>query len=41
VDDIVNTIKVLGETIDEKLVVQKVLRTLPSRFDHKYLPLKK
>jgi hypothetical protein len=35
VDEIVNTIKGLGETIDEKFVVQKVLRTLPSRFDPK------
>ena len=33
VDDIFNTIKGLGETIDEKFVVQKVLKTLPSRFD--------
>ena len=33
--EIFNTIKGLGETIDEKFIVQKVLMTLPSRFDPK------
>jgi hypothetical protein len=33
VDEIVNTIKGLGEEIDETIIVQKILRTLPSRFN--------
>jgi hypothetical protein len=32
-DDIVNIIKGLGEEIEETIIVQKVLRSLPSRFN--------
>jgi hypothetical protein len=35
VDGIVNIIRGLGETIDEKFIVQKVLRSLPMRFNPK------
>jgi hypothetical protein len=35
VDEIVNIIKVLGEEIQEPIIVQKVLRSLPMRFDPK------
>ena len=35
VDEIVNTIKGLGETFTEPMIVQKVLRSLPLRFDAK------
>jgi hypothetical protein len=35
VDEIVNTIKGLGETVTEPMIVQKVLRSLPLRFDTK------
>ena len=35
VDGIVNIIKGFGETIDEKIIVQKVLRSLPMRFNPK------
>jgi hypothetical protein len=35
VDEIVNSIKGLGEEIKELVVVQKVLRSLPMRFDPK------
>jgi hypothetical protein len=35
VDEIVNSIKGLGEEIKESMVVQKVLRSLPMRFDPK------
>jgi hypothetical protein len=35
VDEVVNTMKGLGENIDEVVVVQKVLRSLPSRLDAK------
>jgi hypothetical protein len=35
VDEIVNTIKGLGVEFDESMVVQKVLRSLPMRFDPK------
>ena len=35
VDEIVNYIVGLGETIEEKSVVQKMTRTLPSRFNSK------
>jgi hypothetical protein len=35
VDDIVNTIRGLGEDIEETIIVQKVLRSLPSRFNPK------
>jgi hypothetical protein len=35
VDEIVNTIKGLGEKVEELIIVQKVLRSLPLRFDVK------
>jgi hypothetical protein len=35
VDEIVNTIIGLGEELDEKIVVQKVLRSFPMRYDPK------
>ena len=35
VKEVVNTKWCLGETIDETLVVQKILRTLPARFNPK------
>jgi hypothetical protein len=39
VDEIVNYIKVFGEEIKESIIVQKVLRSLPLRFDRKILSL--
>jgi hypothetical protein len=41
VDEVVNAIKGLGEELDESLVVQKVLRSLPLRYDSKVSPLNK
>ena len=35
VDEIVNIIKGLGEKIEELVIVQKILRSLPMRFDSK------
>jgi hypothetical protein len=35
VDEIVNIIRGLGEIIDEKFIVQIVLRSLPMRFNPK------
>jgi hypothetical protein len=35
VNEIFNTIKGLGEELDDKIVVQKVLRSLPMRYDPK------
>jgi hypothetical protein len=35
VDEIVNTIKGLGEKVEEPMIVQKVIRSLPLRFDAK------
>jgi hypothetical protein len=35
VDEIVNTIRGLGEKVEEPMIVQKVLRSLPLRFDAK------
>jgi len=35
VDGIVNIIKGLGETVDEKTFVQKLIRSLPMRFNPK------
>ena len=35
VDEIVNIIKGLGEKVDEQVIVQKILRSLPMRFDSK------
>jgi hypothetical protein len=39
VDEIVKIIIGLGETIDEKLIVQEVIRSLPTRFNPKISPL--
>ncbi|KAH9300270.1 hypothetical protein KI387_011853, partial [Taxus chinensis] len=33
VDEVVNAIKVLGENIEESMIIQKILRSLPLRFD--------
>jgi hypothetical protein len=41
VDEFVNAIRGLGEELNESLVVQKVLRSLPLRYDSKVSPLKK
>jgi hypothetical protein len=35
IDEVVNTIRGLDETIDDSTIVDKVLRTLPKRFDLK------
>ncbi len=35
----VNTMKGLGEVIEESKVVEKVLRSLPTRFDSKVLAI--
>jgi hypothetical protein len=35
VDEIVNTIRRIGEKVEESMIVQKVLRSLPLRFDAK------
>ena len=35
VDQLVNTIRGLGEEVEETIVVQKILRTLPKRFNPK------
>lgn len=35
VDEIVNSVRGLGEDIDDKFIVQKVLRSLPMRYDAK------
>jgi hypothetical protein len=35
VDEVFNSIRGLGEELDESLVVQKVLRSLPLRYDAK------
>jgi hypothetical protein len=35
VDEIINSIRALGEEIKDKIVVQKVLRSLPMRYDAK------
>ena len=35
VDEIVNIIRGLGEKIEEPIIVQKILRFLPMRFDSK------
>ena len=35
VDEIVNAIRGLGEKIEEWMIIQKVLRSLPLRFDSK------
>jgi hypothetical protein len=35
IEEIVNTMKGLGETIDESFLVHKILRSLPDRFNSK------
>jgi hypothetical protein len=35
IEELVNTMKGLGETIDESFLVQKILRSLPDRFNSK------
>ena len=35
VDEIVNSIKGLGETNEENSIIQKVMRNIPSRFNSK------
>ena len=35
VDQLVNTIRGLGEEVEETIVVRKILRTLPKRFNPK------
>ena len=34
-DEIVNSIRTLGEELKDKIIVQKVLRSLPMRYDAK------
>ena len=41
VDEIVNTIKGLGEKAEEPMIVQKVLRSLLLRLDVNFFPLNK
>ena len=35
VDEITNTLEGLGEPVDEKTIIRKILRTLPGRFNPK------
>ena len=35
IDEIVNTIRGLGEKVEEPMIIQNVLRSLPLRFDAK------
>jgi hypothetical protein len=35
IDEVVNTMRGLGETVENGIIFQKVLRYLPARFDHK------
>jgi len=35
VDEIVNSIRALGEELKDKIIVQKALRSLPIRYDAK------
>ena len=35
VDEITNTLEILGEPVDEKNIIWKILRTLPGRFNLK------
>jgi len=39
VDDIVNTMRGLGENMKDKKVTQNILRSLPMRFDDKVLAI--
>jgi hypothetical protein len=38
-DEIVNTIRGLSEKVEEQMIVQKVLRSLPLRFDAKVITI--
>jgi hypothetical protein len=35
IDEVVNTMRGLGETVENVIIVKKVLRSLPARFDPK------
>jgi hypothetical protein len=35
IDEVVNTMRGLGETVGNDIIVQKVIRSLPARFDPK------
>jgi hypothetical protein len=35
IDEVVNTMRGLGETVNNNIIVKKVLRSLPARFDSK------
>jgi len=37
VNEVINAIRGLGETIEDKIIIKKVLRSLPSRFNSKIL----
>jgi len=39
VDEIANTLEGLGEPVDEKTIIQNIIRTLPRRFNPKVLVL--
>ena len=39
VDEIVNIIRGLGEKVEEPVIVQKILRSLPMKFDSKILAI--
>jgi hypothetical protein len=39
IDEVVNTMRGLGETIENVIIVQKVIRSLPARFDPKIYAL--
>jgi hypothetical protein len=39
-DEIINTIRGLGEKVEELMIVQKELRSLPLRFDAKFVYIK-
>ena len=39
IDEVVNTMRGLGETVGNDIIVQKVLRSLPARFDPKKVNL--
>jgi len=40
VNEVINAIRGLGETIEDKIIVKKVLRSLPYRFDSKVSTIK-
>lgn len=41
IDEVVNTIKALGKKVNEQEVVQKILRSLPLRFNPKVSSIEK